>query len=432
MFDNFQQVSRFFANRKQFGMKPGLSRMQQLLQLLDNPQNKLKAVHVAGTNGKGSTVHYLKDALLANDYRVGVFTSPSFHGLTGYIWLDDRSITKTAFMKCLNDMYPAIQTLDKQGNHPTEFEIITALAFVSFASQVDLALIETGMGGREDTTNCINPLFSIITNVARDHMAFLGNTIKEIAAHKAGIIKWMRPVIVGDVEAEAFDVIAHEAQRNHALMYQYARDFWITDADSTADSSSAFVWTDGAISRDVTLTMQGHHQRQNASLAIMALFLLDDKHYPMNWKKALDAMAKTHVAGRFELVQQQPPVIIDGAHNVAGTQSFIETMLAHYPNRNRKLIFAGFKDKELVTMLDQLRPYFSSITLTSFDHPRAISAAALFQAAGRETFMVSENWHDALNQLNEPMSPDTCVFITGSLNFILEVRNYFTQKKRDA
>ncbi|WP_269412070.1 bifunctional folylpolyglutamate synthase/dihydrofolate synthase [Lentibacillus daqui] len=426
MFDNFEQVTKFFSQRKQFGIKPGLHRMQQLLQLLGNPQNKLRAVHVAGTNGKGSTIHFLKDGLKASGYRVGVFTSPSFCGLTGYIWIDDSSITEAALIRLLNDMYPAIRMLDEQNNHPTEFEIITALAFVYFVNRVDIAIIETGMGGREDTTNCFTPILSIITNVARDHMAFLGDTIQEIAAHKAGIIKQNRSVIVGVLEPAALVVVKHEAQRKHASIYQLTKDFWLTGTEQTDHSSMSFVWTDGTVNRHVSLTMKGQHQQQNAALAMMALTLLERNQYQIDWKKAIHAIGHTHVAGRFELVRQHPSVIIDGAHNIAGTASFIQTMLKHYPDQERHLIFAGFKDKELVKMLYRLKPYFASITLTSFDHPRAIAAAALYELTDDRTFAVNADWRDVAKKLNE--QTDACFFFTGSLHFILEVRKYFLQE----
>ncbi|WP_286170790.1 bifunctional folylpolyglutamate synthase/dihydrofolate synthase [Lentibacillus populi] len=428
MFDNFQQATVFFANRKMFGIKPGLDRMHRLLQLLDCPQHKLKAVHVAGTNGKGSTIHYLKAALQANGNRVGVFTSPSPIGLTGHILFDDQPISETAFVHLLNEMYPVIQKLDSMNNHPTEFEIITAMAFVYFADQVDIALIETGMGGREDTTNCFTPIISIITNVTRDHMAFLGNTVKEIAFHKAGIIKQDRPVVIGDMNPEAFAVIEQEAYRNNARIYQFAQDFTTTSMGQV-ENNQHFMWSCSGKKMTVSLKMRGKHQEINASVAIMALSLLKMHGYPVSWDKAIAAIGRSQLAGRFELISDNPSVIIDGAHNVAGIQSFIRTVLRHYPDRERHLIFAGFKDKELTMMLNLLCDHFASITITTFDHPRAINAESLYRAVSCRNKLLEPDWHHAVKQIcNETARRDKVFFITGSLHFILQVRKYFRGK----
>lgn len=183
MFTNFQEIESFFNSRKSLGIKPGLDRIKKLLQLLDNPQDRIQAIHIAGTNGKGSTVHFIKDALQANGYHVGIFTSPSFSGLTGHMFIDNSAIPETKFVKLCNEIYPFIVQLDNENKSPTEFEIITALAFVYFSAHVDIVLVEAGMGGREDTTNCFQPLISIITNVARDHTAFLGNSLEIGRAH---------------------------------------------------------------------------------------------------------------------------------------------------------------------------------------------------------------------------------------------------------
>lgn len=424
MFDNFQQVNRFFADRKQFGIKPGLDRMYSLLWLLGQPQTELSMIHVAGTNGKGSTIHYLYHALHASGYQVGAFTSPSLHGLTGYIWLNHTVIPDHLFINILNEIYPSIQKLDEADNHPTEFEIITALAFVYFAGRVDIALIETGMGGREDTTNCFLPLFSIITNVEKDHTAFLGDTIEAIAGHKAGIIKPKKPVILGDMMSEALAVIRLETERNETDVYQFGSDFWVS---STNESPHAIIWSEKEKQKKFKLKMKGGHQLHNASLSLMALSLLEKNQYRIDWKRAVKGIEQTQVPGRFEKITDHPPIVIDGAHNVAGIQSFIQTMLQYYPDDKRCLLFAGFQDKALTHMLQELTPYFSSIMLTSFDHPRAIKADALYQLADyHDTFTVHGDWHDIVKEQMKNKADDAVLFVTGSLNFIFEVRRYLS------
>src|SRR5690625_3069641 len=182
-------LNHYFTKRDEFGIKPGLERIHRLLELLGNPEKEIKAIHIAGTNGKGSTIQFMKNVLINNGYDVGVFTSPSFYGIRGHIEHNRSFIDNELFLHILELMKPAIKQLDDEENHPTTFEIITAVAFMYFKEHVDIVLVETGMGGREDTTNCFTPILSVITNVDFDHVGFLGDTLEEITAHKAGIIK---------------------------------------------------------------------------------------------------------------------------------------------------------------------------------------------------------------------------------------------------
>src|SRR5699024_1554952 len=162
----------FFYNRKKYEIKPEIDRIKKLLNKLDNPQNKIKAIHIAGTNGKGSTLNYIKSALIANQYKVGVFTSPSMTGLTGHLFVNDQMIEEDFFINIMNTILPSIQQMDEQRFHVTKFEIITVVAFMYFSTIADISLIETGMGGLEDATNCVNPIISIITSVCLYHTTY--------------------------------------------------------------------------------------------------------------------------------------------------------------------------------------------------------------------------------------------------------------------
>ncbi|WP_188453504.1 bifunctional folylpolyglutamate synthase/dihydrofolate synthase [Virgibacillus oceani] len=426
MFKNFQQVETFFENRKRFGIKPGLDRINQLLRLLDNPQNKINAIHVAGTNGKGSTISYLKAALMSNGLQVGVFTSPSMEGLTGHIFIGNTPIDEQKFIALLNEMLPAIYELDKKENYPSEFEIITALAFVYFAKNVDFCVIETGMGGREDTTNCFTPLLSIITNVAKDHIAFLGDTLEKIAYHKAGIIKEKVPVIIGDMQKSAYAVMYNEAIQKNAPIKQLSNDFTYEIIDHTPHLQT-FLWRDNYYQFKVAIQMSGEHQLKNASLAIMALVQLEYLGYQLDWSKALSGIRKVIVPGRFEMVWEKPIVIIDGAHNEAGIKSFIQTVLSEYPEKERHLIFAGFKDKELEKMLNLLSDHFVTITVTTFNHPRAAAGEDLYHMLQMNGKIVSSNWKDSLEKIKACDSNNQIFFVTGSLHFIAICRKYFVK-----
>ena len=425
MFLTMQEVELFFEQRKFFGIKPGLSRVQRLLEGVDHPEEKVSAIHVAGTNGKGSTIQYLKNALIQNHYHVGVFSSPSLAGLRGHIFYNHDTIQAVDFIEHMNDMLPAIRLLDEAGNHPTEFEIITVLAFLYFAKHVEIAIIETGMGGREDTTNCFEPILSIITNVDKEHRHFLGERISEIAYQKAGIIKDRVPVIIGDVQPSAQTVIKEESLNKHAPLYELQKDFIYVDVQRINDKQT-FHWKDSTGSSYLMMIkMAGKHQIKNSSIAMKALVLLNKRGFSIDWNHALHGISVTTVPGRFEMIQQDPLIIVDGAHNPASIQAFLETVEITYKQKEKHLIFAAFKDKEIALMLEQLYPYFTTITLTTFAHPRAATVEELKKMIGTKAIRIESDWQQLLDQTNNAgQGTERSYFITGSLYFIGEVRNY--------
>ncbi|MEK3908823.1 bifunctional folylpolyglutamate synthase/dihydrofolate synthase [Oceanobacillus sp. FSL W7-1309] len=418
MFTTFPEIEDFFNSRKAFGIKPGIDRIHRLLALLDHPEKSAPAIHVAGTNGKGSTIQFIKNALQANGYKVGVFTSPSLTGLTGHMKLNDSEITEQLFVDLCNELYPHVIQLDQENDPPTEFEMITALAFLYFSERVDIALIEAGMGGREDTTNCFQPILSIITNVAKDHTAFLGNSISEIAYQKAGIIKTGAPVVVGHLETEAFTVIKAEAEKHYTPVYQLGKDVIYNH-----NQGQSMTWYSKERTVHLKLLMYGDYQFQNAALALMALEKLNDAGYQISFSKASPAIEQTRLAGRFEIVNKNPLIILDGAHNPAGVAAFIKTVNEHFAEKDKQLLVAVFKDKELDAMLEQLSTSFTSITLTTFQHPRAAKAVDLYRLAPAKQKRIAADWKQEVNQILQGKGNGVW-FITGSLNFISLVREY--------
>lgn len=397
------------------------------MHLLDQPQEKVNAIHVAGTNGKGSTIHYLKSALMSSGYRVGVFTSPSIQGLTGHIFVNDSPIPDKTMIHYVNIIHPLIQQLDEEYNHPTEFEIMTAVAFLYFAESTDIALIETGMGGREDTTNCFQPILSIITNVAWDHTDYLGKTIESIAYHKAGIIKANRPVIAGELDKEAVSVIMDEASEKNAPLYLSSESFQYEIAGITTTSHQTFQWKSASgISMEIALQTPGIHQIRNVSLAIMALVILERKGLSLDWKKCVNSLAAVRMPARFEQVHSKPAIILDGAHNPAGVRAFIETLTSYYSDMEKHLIFAAFKDKDLERMLGDLESHFSSVTLTTFPHSRAAGIEQLKKFSHHPHVLFQSDWRQAIEQMSFQRE-NACYCITGSLHFIAIVRKYFEE-----
>lgn len=423
MFINYDDIKTFFNERKSFGIKLGLERIEKLLDLLDNPQHNVTAIHVAGTNGKGSTINYIKDALVSNSYDVGIFTSPSMCGLTGHILHNGYAINKAEFMVLFNKVYPKICQLDEAGDHPTEFEIITCMAFLYFENRVDIALIETGMGGREDTTNCFQPIFSIITNISKDHTNFLGDSIVEIASHKSGIIKENTPVIIGGMDYQALKIVQKEVLEKKAKAYQINKDFHYTNI-TQINNKQQFKWNYGEKEIELEIHMQGKHQVENSSLALTALYLLKKSGFTIQIDLAIKSMENSTVPGRFEIVSQRPTIILDGAHNVAGIESFLQTVKENYNEMDKHLIFAGFYDKEMNIMLNQLSSSFESIALTSFNHSRAAEAIELYNLTNSKLKYVINDWRDAIGKILNSKASSDVYFITGSLNFIIQVRHY--------
>ncbi|MEF2292704.1 MULTISPECIES: bifunctional folylpolyglutamate synthase/dihydrofolate synthase [Virgibacillus] len=420
-----KQIEAFFNHRHQLGVKPGLERMQQLLALLGHPEKRLNAVHIAGTNGKGSTAAFVKQGLQASGYQVGVFTSPSLHGIRGYIYVEEEPISEQAFLKVWEKVYPAVQELDQKNQSPTEFEILTAIAFFYFVTNVDIAVIEAGMGGREDTTNCIIPLVSIITSVSKDHMAFLGQTIPEIALHKAGIIKQGVPVVIGQLQLAAKEVIIQEAEAKEAPVYQLGLHFHYQSLPSKEWNHMEWnlPYTKGAAFK---LKLYGEHQLANASLALMALHLIQQKGCIIQLSKLPTAFFDVQLEGRFELVSQHPIIILDGAHNPAGIRAFIDTLEKVFPYQERQLLFAAFKDKAIDEMMIPLTGKFSEIYLTTFDHPRAASISEM-KKISLPSMKTINSWENAISKMSDP---NTVYCITGSLHFISIVRSYLLSKNK--
>lgn len=422
MFQSFKEVEDFFTARKKIGIKLGLERIHFMLEKLHHPEQQIQAIHVAGTNGKGSTIQFIKNALIENKYKIGLFTSPSFQGICGHFLIDNEPMKEAELITITNQLLPIIYLMDKKNMHPTEFEIITVMAFVFFKERVDLALIETGMGGTYDTTNCFMPILSLITNIAVDHQQFLGNTIEEIATHKAGIIKDNRAVVIGNINKASEEVILSVAEEKHAQVFQLHKQFTYEKNDD-----GLITWIDDQQKKyTFKLQMQGEHQVDNAALAWMALMILQKKGFIINWEHVTKSMGATTLPGRFEVMHEKPTIIVDSAHNVAGINAFLQTVNAQYKQKEKHVLFAGFKDKQLIDMIDVLHNHFHSITITTFSHERAATWDIFEPLANRKVITFEPNWQAEIKKMFKQTDPNKVFFITGSLHFITLVRHFIS------
>ncbi len=338
-----------------FGSILGLERMSVLMELLGNPQEALRCIHVAGTNGKGSCCRYIYEALLANGYKAGLYTSPFIEVFNERIQFDGRYISDEELEKYTGIVLEAVEKMIKMGyDSPTEFEVITAVAFVYFKeAEADFAVLEVGLGGRGDSTNIITkPLVSIVTSISLDHTDRLGDTLEQIAAEKAGIIKPGVPVVSNVPEHEAAKVIAEKAYRQGCLFVD-ASKIKPKHTEEFLGGSAADFEIMGTDYSGVEISMTGRHQISNLMTALAAIELLRKQRIiRINRSDLYRGLKQAVQIGRFEILSKEPYVILDGAHNEAGAMALAEVMTKYFA-RDRVLMVCGIlADKDADGILD--------------------------------------------------------------------------------
>ncbi|MDH2879400.1 bifunctional folylpolyglutamate synthase/dihydrofolate synthase [Bacillus cytotoxicus] len=432
MVHTYEEAIGWIHSRLKFGIKPGLERMRWMLGELDNPERHIKCIHLAGTNGKGSTLTYMRYMLEAETYKVGTFTSPYIETFNERISVNGKPISDQEITDLVNIVKPVVEKLDEtEFGKATEFEIITVMAMYYFGKVniCDLVLFETGLGGRFDSTNVVYPVLTIITNIGHDHMHILGNTLAEIAYEKAGIIKSGVPVITGVQDGEALQVIQKVANEKNASLYEIGKQFTVVHQRSNEEGEHFDFSCPFASFKDIQISMKGDHQVRNAALALMAvLYLKTYMSFLVEEENIRIGLSETYWIGRFERLRRNPDVIIDGAHNPEGIASLVQTAKAHYSDKNVSILFTALGDKELSHMVGQLEAVADEMIFTTFDFNRAISAQELANYATKETKKVVENWKEAIDQKLLELQENDVFIITGSLYFISEARKYIVEK----
>ncbi|MFE4895407.1 bifunctional folylpolyglutamate synthase/dihydrofolate synthase [Peribacillus butanolivorans] len=426
MVKTMKEINHFFEQRQvQLGMNFGLSRMETLLTKLGNPQEGLKYIHIAGSNGKGSTLHYIKEILLAEGIRIASFTSPYLIRMNEQMKINTDEISDNDFVAAFQELWPIVQEMDSAGNGATQFEILTAMAFSYFSKkEVDLVLMETGLGGRLDTTNVIQPLLSIITSISLEHTNILGNTLAEIASEKAGIIKSGAPIISGVTAEEPAKVIEEKAASADVPYYQLGRDFYVNDVKQSKHGQSFSISLDNRSIRNIDLQMLGRHQIDNAALAVAAVMLVIEG---IDEKSIRKGIGEAKWNGRFEKISDEPLVIIDGAHNPAGIEVLIETLKTHYPEYTYRFIFSSFRDKDYSQMLHMLEKEAIEIIITEFNHERAADAEKLYKQCSHENKSIDKDWQSAIRKGRQKTGGKEILVITGSLYFLSLVREFISE-----
>ncbi|GBG93965.1 folylpolyglutamate synthase [Ligilactobacillus salitolerans] len=429
---NYSEALAFVHGRRKFAKAPTLKRMRRLAELLGEPEKKLSFVHITGTNGKGSVTAFLRDLLMAEGYQVGTFTSPFIVKFNERISVNGQMISDDEITELVVELVPLIAQVDREfadfGGGPTEFEVVTAMMLLYFSRHTpDFVLVEVGIGGLNDSTNIITPLLSVITSVGLDHMQLLGNTIEEIAAHKAGIIKDKIPVVCGHLPDGALNVIRQKSQENGADLYLLGQEFFTKPKLSRNFWGEVFDYRFKTKTiKDVKVSLVGAYQRDNAAVALTSFAVLMQKiKRTVNLGQTAKVLEKTVWPARFEKINSEPLIVIDGAHNPAAIQQLAQTLREKFSQAHVYLILAILQDKQYEQMI-QIMQKLPNVTLilTSFNAPRDSFPLDELSAKYPE-LQVIDKWNEALGAALSEMSAEDLLLISGSLYFAAEVRQYF-------
>ncbi|MDY3824601.1 bifunctional folylpolyglutamate synthase/dihydrofolate synthase [Streptococcus sp.] len=408
----YEEALAWVQGKLKFGIKPGLERMQWLLSELGNPQEKIKAVHIVGTNGKGSTVSYLQHIFSEAGYEVGTFTSPYLIDFRERISLNGHMISKGDFCTLVDLVMPVVERLplETELEAATEFEVITLLMLTYFGllHPVDIAFIEAGLGGLHDSTNVLTPLAVVCPSIGLDHQNILGDTYEAIAKEKVGVLKSGVPLIFSSKRPDVTSVFRKKAAQTGSTLYQLGEAFQV----SLSANSFSFNYQTEQFS-NIELSMIGKHQMENASLALMTALLLKEVYPRLNNRQIQTALEHSVWAGRTEFIT--PNLMIDGAHNRESVSVLVDVLERYAKNKEVHILFAAIDTKPVEDMLEQLAT-FDSLTVTTFPYPNSLPLESYpSQYRKIESIMA---WLDKIDL----SSKEKLYVITGSLYFIAQVR----------
>lgn len=417
----YKEALAYISSFEAFGIRPGLERIGALCNALGNPQDKLSFIHIAGTNGKGSTSTLIANSLASSGHKVGLFISPYVIDFRERFSINGEMISKSEFAEMVGEIKPIIDELPIT-LIPTEFELITALAFLYFYNNsCKYVVLEVGLGGRFDSTNIIKkPLVSVITSVSKDHMAVLGDTIEKIAFEKAGIIKYNSPVVSYPLQAtQAYEVIKEVAS-------EMKSDLFVPNLNELQIIEQSIYGSKFTFKNDnYTLALMGEHMVYNAITALLTLDVLKAGGHFIDSNAVKHALKSTRMPGRLEIVSEKPLVIFDGGHN-EGCALALEKVFKTYLEGYRLLaVSCLMADKDYDTYLRILAPYFDTFIASSIEYSRALSAEKLAKHAKSycSNVMVEKNAGDAFKLgLSKVRGEKDLLVVCGSFYFLSELR----------
>jgi len=424
---NYDETMEYIHSFYKFGSRLGLTRIERLLKKIGNPEKSLKIIHVAGTNGKGSVVNILGKILEEEGYKVGVYTSPYLEYFEERIKINGEPISKADLSSLITRIKPLINEVVSEGfDSPTEFEVITAAMFLYYKEKaVDYAVVEVGLGGRFDATNVITPIITIITSVSFDHMNILGNTLGEIAYEKAGIIKKNIPLVLYPQLKEAEAVILKKAAEMDAAVYNVSDEYKFLGIDKgNGKYYQSFNTKIEGKNEIFTLSLLGQHQIKNCMTAIEAAMVLNKTGHNVRLSSVKNGTKNTVHNGRFEILKDNPKVIIDGAHNIDGVSNLISSVKKYFKWRKLILIAGILKDKDYGDMVKQFSSISDKIICLSPKNDRALSQQDLKNQVlkeGKDAICFSD-YKEAYEYGYGLLDKDDILLIAGSLYMIGELR----------
>lgn len=419
--------------------KFGLENISILSAELGNPHRVVRCIHIAGTNGKGSTAAMLESILRAAGLRAGLYTSPHLERINERIRINGEDISDEPFAAAWTKVRAAIESLMAAGKlaaHPTYFECLTAMAFHAFAeARIDLAVYEVGLGGRLDATNIVNPEMAIITPVDFDHENYLGHSIEDIAREKAGIIKPGVPVVSSSERPEARAVIARRCAELGARLVDLDQA-WKIESVENSDGCYAANVTSADFVRTIAIrpALPGRFQIRNALAAATAGYLLTECGFPVNDDAIQRGIATVRWPGRLERLSAQPALFLDGTHNPAGARELLKFWEENFNGRRILLVYGAMRDKAVDEIAGLLFPRADMVIFTEPRQPRAISAPLLAELTGHlaaQSSVVCDP-DDAFERALDMAGPDDAIFITGSLYLVGDLRGYWLKSNGKA
>ena len=441
LFQTADEAVHWITSRMPFGIRPGLKRMERFMERFGHPERRLKFIHVAGTNGKGSTCAYLTSVLIANGYDVGTFTSPYIERYQNRIQYNGEDIGDEVLLKLVNRIKPVFDEIaESELGPPTMFEVSTVLAILYFAQEVypDFVVWETGLGGRLDSTNIVTPIVSVITNIGHDHMEILGDTIEKVAAEKAGIIKPGVPVVSAVEQPEAIGVLRKTAAERKCTLYLMNEHFSYQAVSTELDRQALHFSGPFRSIENVRISLNGAHQLKNAALALMTLEVLRQYYAVVQEdEQLLEGMLTASWPGRLEMISRSPRILIDGAHNPEGAKTLADALRSVYRYDKLHLLAAMMPTKQHEDVFRELVPLADTLIVTEPDFFKKADAEHLAELAGRIAaesgkkieIKVEKDWKTALRLLKERTGEEDLGVVTGTLYLISDVRSWMLHGK---
>jgi dihydrofolate synthase/folylpolyglutamate synthase len=414
--DSYSETLEHIYNLRGGVIDLRLDRMDRALSLFGHPEKKFPSFHVAGTNGKGSTAAMLHRILSQSGYRVALYTSPHLVSFTERIRIDDEEILPDEVVTLANEIRNKTE-----GAHIslTFFEFVTVLAFVHFArGNIDVAVVEVGLGGRLDATNLVQSVVALISTISKDHEAYLGSDLLSIAREKAGIIKHAVPVVCGALPVEVGDLLQRIADERQSPSYFMGRDFVFFLKNKGLFDYTGTKWR----LTDLEVALRGRHQKRNAALALSALEIVASD-FPVSERAVRDGLKTVRWPGRFEIVRSHPTIVLDGAHNGEGVRALVEELEDFREGRRIKLLFASMEDKDWRFMLEKLSEIVDEMVLTRVDMERSADPHQLASHLGEKIrSRVIEDARSAVETVLAGADSDEIILVAGSLYLLGEIR----------